>query len=332
MAACLGLVLAEHRGDRVVALDANPDAGTLADRLTGESSVTVRELLRDQEQVRSWTDMSRYPSLAGACRCWPPSRTRRAAAFSREEYEQVSALLGRFFDIVGDRLGNRAWCTPRWRAPRLADSVVVVGAPTVDGASRAGKTLDWLHAHGHAGLAADAVVVLSHDRVSSMSTAAGSASTSPPAAGRRRRAARPAPGQRRPHRPRPAARADLDGVPPARRARRGPLRTLSPDGRLPGGHPGGGPTLDRVSTHRDPASPWVFSTRELGRRAGAMRAYHRDIPAPGDDRRIGLEVIGVPGARRSSWTCGWSRSPRASTSPGRCRRRWSASARAASTS
>ena len=35
VAACLGLVLAEHRGDRVVALDANPDAGTLADRLTG---------------------------------------------------------------------------------------------------------------------------------------------------------------------------------------------------------------------------------------------------------------------------------------------------------
>ena len=34
VAACLGLALAEHRGDRVVALDANPDTGTLADRLT----------------------------------------------------------------------------------------------------------------------------------------------------------------------------------------------------------------------------------------------------------------------------------------------------------
>ena len=26
-----------------------------------------------------------------------------------------------------------------------------------------------------------------------------------------------------------------------------------------------------------------------------MRAFHRDIPAPGDDRRIGLDVLGVPG-------------------------------------
>jgi len=60
--------------------------------------------------------------------------------------------------------------------------------------------------------------------------------------------------------------------------------------RAPGrrAYPGG------VSTHLDPASPWVFSTRELGRRAGVMRSFHRDIPAPGDDRRIGLEVLGVP--------------------------------------
>ena len=48
----------------------------------------------------------------------------------------------------------------------LADGLIVVGAPTVDGAARAAKTLDWLLTHGHAGLAADALVVLSHDRVS----------------------------------------------------------------------------------------------------------------------------------------------------------------------
>ena len=38
----------------------------------------------------------------------------------------------------------------------------------------------------------------------------------------------------------------------------------------------------------------MFSTRELGRRAGLMRTFHRDVPAPPDDRRIGLDVIGVP--------------------------------------
>ena len=46
--------------------------------------------------------------------------------------------------------------------------------------------------------------------------------------------------------------------------------------------------------HPDPANPWMFGTRELGRRPGAMREVRRDVPAPPDDRRIGLDVIGVP--------------------------------------
>jgi MinD-like ATPase involved in chromosome partitioning or flagellar assembly len=44
--------------------------------------------------------------------------------------------------------------------------VIIVGAPTVDGAGRASKTLDWLLAHGHGSLAAGSVAVLSCDRTS----------------------------------------------------------------------------------------------------------------------------------------------------------------------
>jgi MinD-like ATPase involved in chromosome partitioning or flagellar assembly len=50
---------------------------------------------------------------------------------------------------------------------KLADSVIIVGSPTVDGAGRASKTLDWLLAHGHGSLATEAVAVLSCDRSSS---------------------------------------------------------------------------------------------------------------------------------------------------------------------
>jgi MinD-like ATPase involved in chromosome partitioning or flagellar assembly len=41
---------------------------------------------------------------------------------------------------------------------------VVVGAPSVDGASRASKTLDWLIAHGHEELVARSVAVISSVR------------------------------------------------------------------------------------------------------------------------------------------------------------------------
>jgi uncharacterized protein len=41
----------------------------------------------------------------------------------------------------------------------------------------------------------------------------------------------------------------------------------------------------------DPSAPWVIDTRDLGRRPGTMRRYHRDIRLPA---RLGLDVIGIP--------------------------------------
>ncbi len=165
VSSCLGLVLAEHRGDRVVAIDANPDAGTLADRLTGETSVTVRELLHDLDNIRSWADVSRYTSLIGRLQVLASEQDPAGGdAFSREEYEHASRVLGRFFNIVITDSGTGLVHSAMEGTLRFADSLIVVGAPTVDGSSRASKTLDWLHAQGHASLAAAAIVVLSCDR------------------------------------------------------------------------------------------------------------------------------------------------------------------------
>lgn len=167
VAACLGLALAEHRGDRAVVLDANPDAGTLADRLTGDSRLTVRELLDDLAQVETWTDVSRYTSLAGRLQVLASEQDPASGdAFRRDEYERVCALLGRFFNIIVTDSGTGLVHSAMEGTLARADSVVVVGAPTVDGAGRASKTLDWLVAHGHEDIARDALVVLSCDRQS----------------------------------------------------------------------------------------------------------------------------------------------------------------------
>ena len=40
----------------------------------------------------------------------------------------------------------------------------------------------------------------------------------------------------------------------------------------------------------DPSAPWVIDTRDLGRRPGAMRSYHREIRLPA---ALGTDVIGV---------------------------------------
>ena len=44
----------------------------------------------------------------------------------------------------------------------------------------------------------------------------------------------------------------------------------------------------------DPASPWIVSVRELGRAPGSMRTLTRDVPAPAEPNRIGLDAVYVP--------------------------------------
>jgi MinD-like ATPase involved in chromosome partitioning or flagellar assembly len=167
VAAVLGLTLAEYRGDRVVAVDANPDAGTLADRLTGEIGVTVRQMLENIDSIDSLTAVSHYTSLAGRLQVLASEQDpAMSEAFNRTEYEQICAVLARFYNIIITDSGTGLVHSAMEGTLALADSLVVVGAPTVDGASRASKTLDWLVAHGYGEMVADAVVVLCCDRVS----------------------------------------------------------------------------------------------------------------------------------------------------------------------
>ncbi len=167
VATLVGLVLAENRGDRVIALDANPDAGTLADRLTGESTVTARDLVRDLERVGSWTAVSQYTSLVGRLQVLASEQDPAAGeGFSRADYEKVCGLLDRFFNIVIADTGTGLLHPAMAGALSRAHGLVIVGSPTVDAAGRASKTLDWLWMNGYGPLASDAVAVLSTARSS----------------------------------------------------------------------------------------------------------------------------------------------------------------------
>jgi MinD-like ATPase involved in chromosome partitioning or flagellar assembly len=162
---CLGLTLAHHRGDRVVAVDANPDAGTLAERLTNVTDVTVRDLLAATDRIRSFTDVSAFTSLAGRLQVLASDQDPALSeAFSEEEYTTVADILARYFNIILTDSGTGLLHSAMSGTLAIADSLVVVGAPSVDGASRASKTLDWLIAHGHEELVSRSVAVISSVR------------------------------------------------------------------------------------------------------------------------------------------------------------------------
>lgn len=165
--ACLGMALAEIRGDQVSVIDANPDAGTLADRLTGNTSVTIRHLLRNIDGISTLTEISSYMSLAGRLKVLASDQDPAVSdALTADEYEKAMNLLGQFFNIVITDSGTGISHPTMGPTLRMADSLVVVGSATIDGASRAGHTLDWLDSHGFGAKSRNAIVVLSGDRSS----------------------------------------------------------------------------------------------------------------------------------------------------------------------
>lgn len=168
IAALLGLALAAHRGDRIVALDANPDAGTLADRVLGRPAlVTVRHLLNNAASITSQIKLAEYTGLAGRLEVLASEHDpAKSEAFNAAEYNEVLDLLQRFYNIIITDSGTGLVHSAMSAALRLTKTLVVVGAPTVDAARRAGTTLDWLSEHGHRELAANAIVALSCDRSS----------------------------------------------------------------------------------------------------------------------------------------------------------------------
>lgn len=155
--------MAETRGDQIAVIDANPDAGTLADRLTGDSSVNIRHLLHDLDKLDALTDVTSYMSLAGRLKVLASDQDPATSeALTAHEYRRATQLLSKYFNLVFTDCGtgiSHATMTPTLE---MAHSVIVIGSPTIDGASRAGHTLDWLNNHGYTTHAANAIIVLNH--------------------------------------------------------------------------------------------------------------------------------------------------------------------------
>lgn len=161
----LGSTFASARGDRVIAIDANPDLGTLAHRVPRQTRSTVRTLLDDPD-VRRYSDVRAHTSQA-------PSRLEVLAseqdpavseAFSETDYRGAVEILRSYYNIILTDCGTGLLHSAMAGVLDLADTLVLVTSPAIDGARSASATLDWLEHHGHADLVARTVVVVNSSR------------------------------------------------------------------------------------------------------------------------------------------------------------------------
>ena len=160
--ATLGATFASLRGDRVVAVDANPDRGTLSQKIPLETTATVRHLLRDTQRVRRYTDVRAYTSQ-GTSRLEVLASEQDPAvseAFSEDDYRRTVNLLEHFYNIVLTDCGTGLMHSAMYGVLGMADQLIIVSSGSIDGARSASATMDWLDAHGHTDLVANAVAVI----------------------------------------------------------------------------------------------------------------------------------------------------------------------------
>lgn len=161
-----GHTFASLRGDRVIALDGNPDAGTLGQRVRRETSATVSSLLDDVDRISRYADIRGYTSQA-------PSRLEVVAAdddprithaLGEPEFRNAIELLEHHYNLLCLDTGTGVLESATRGILAASDQVVVVSAPSLDGARAASSTLDWLDQNGYDHLVRRAVAVLNSVR------------------------------------------------------------------------------------------------------------------------------------------------------------------------
>ncbi|MYU65943.1 nucleotide-binding protein, partial [Streptomyces sp. SID69] len=159
----LGSTLATERQDKILAIDANPDAGTLGRRVRRETGATIRDLVQAIPYLNSYMDIRRFTSQA-------PSGLEIIAndvdpavstTFNDEDYRRAIDVLGRQYPVILTDSGTGLLYSAMRGVLDLADQLIIISTPSVDGASSASTTLDWLAAHGYSDLVSRSLTVIS---------------------------------------------------------------------------------------------------------------------------------------------------------------------------
>jgi putative peptide zinc metalloprotease protein len=163
MTFALGSTFASLRGDRVIAVDANPDAGNLAHRVSRPNDLTITDVLGGMDEIESYAQLRGYTSQAAESRLEvlaSDDDPRIGMALDREDYHRLIALLDRFYNLIVLDTGTGILDSANQGLLVEADQIVLVARPGLDGGRAAALTLDWLDEHEHEHLVRSAVVVV----------------------------------------------------------------------------------------------------------------------------------------------------------------------------
>lgn len=158
----LGMALSLAREDRVIAIDANPDRGTLAERVSKSTRFTVRDVVNRAAAIDGFTEFStmvsrdttRLDVLAS------DSDPMLSEAFDEGDYNVVADMAARYYSIVLTDCGTGIVHSVMRPTLQRASGLVIVSGGSVDEARLASETLTWLEANGYGDLVRNSIVAL----------------------------------------------------------------------------------------------------------------------------------------------------------------------------
>ena len=158
----LGMAMAQVREDRVIAIDANPDRGTLAERVSKSTRFTVRDVVNRAAAIDGFSEFSNMVSrdetrldvLAS------DADPMLSEAFNEGDYNVVADMAARYYSIVITDCGTGIVHSVMRPTLQRANSLVIVSGGSVDEARLASETLTWLEANGYGELVRNSVVAL----------------------------------------------------------------------------------------------------------------------------------------------------------------------------
>lgn len=158
----LGMALAGVRDDRVIAVDANPDRGTLSERVARQTRATVRDVVNRAASIQGFTDFTTLISRDETRLDILASDTdpMLSEAFDENDYNVVADLAARYYSIVLTDCGTGIVHSVMRATLQRADSIVIVSGGSVDEARLASETLTWLEANGYGELVRNAIVAI----------------------------------------------------------------------------------------------------------------------------------------------------------------------------
>ena len=159
----LGSALSRVRGDRILAVDADPDGGNLGDRAGRQSAATVSDLLADKELAR-YNDIRAYTSMNGSNLEVLSSEEYSGARreFNDEDWKGATNIVSRYYNLVLADCGAGLFQPAARGVLSTVSGLVIVASASIDGARQAAVTMDWLRQNGYQDLLGRSCVVINH--------------------------------------------------------------------------------------------------------------------------------------------------------------------------